>query len=160
MGKILNIKYNCASNGPGVRTAIFLSGCNLHCPGCFNYEAWDFDAGDEVTDKLIAEILESIEPYYIHGLSILGGEPMDSKNQETTYKIVRAFREKFQYTKDIWLWTGYVLDENLPETEVTEPIKSMVDVIVDGPWKMELFDPKLKFRGSSNQRILYNGEDF
>lgn len=75
-------------------------------------------------------------------------------------KIVRAFREKFQYTKDIWLWTGYVLDENLPETEVTEPIKSMVDVIVDGPWKMELFDPKLKFRGSSNQRILYNGEDF
>lgn len=162
MSKINTIKYNCASNGPGVRTAIYISGCSLKCPGCFNHEAWDYNFGDEITDELIDTILKSIEPYYIEGLSILGGEPMDPRNQEAVYKIVKAFREKFKTTDDktIWLWTGYSLNKNLPETDYTEAIKSMVDVIVDGPWMKGLYDPSLKFRGSSNQRILYNGVDF
>lgn len=160
MGRIASIKYNCASNGEGVRTAIFLSGCNLHCPGCFNTEAWDFDNGDEVNDELINKILDSIEPSYINGLSILGGEPMDVRNQETTYRIIEAFRKRFNYNKTIWMWTGYEIDKNLPETEYTEKIKAKVDIIVDGPWKKDLFNPKLRFRGSSNQRILENGRDF
>lgn len=161
MGRILNIKYNCASNGTGVRTAVFLSGCNLHCKGCFNYTAWDFNQGEEVTDEFIQEkILKSIEPSHIDGLSILGGEPMDPANQETTFRIIKAFRDKFKDKKNIWMWTGYVIDKNLPETEYTEQIKSMVDYIVDGPWMQDLYDPTLKFRGSSNQRILENGRDF
>lgn len=147
------IKYFCASNGPYVRTALFVSGCNIHCPGCFNKELWDFEAGKPYTDEVQDEILKSLDQKYIAGLSILGGEPMDPKNQETISELVGAVRSKFGDTKTIWLWTGYV-KEKIPKTVFTDEILNNIDAIVDGPYKDELGSTNLKFRGSSNQRII------
>ena len=158
MGNYSVIKNFCTSNGPGVRTSIYLSGCNLHCQGCFNQEAWDFNAGKELTNDVINELIMSIEPSYIQGISILGGEPLDPKNQESVLKIVEAVKGKY-HNKDIWLWTGYTF-ENVPKTEYLNKILKYVDVIVDGPFMLEKQDVNLPYSGSSNQRVLHKGKDF
>ena len=150
---ITNIKYFSTVNGNGVRTAVFVSGCNLHCEGCFNSGAWSFNAGHELSLELINKILDSIEPEYISGLSILGGEPLDLKNQPGVAYLIEEFRERFGNSKTIWLWTGYEYD-NIPLGEDTFYIISNVDVIVDGPFIAEKKDLNLPYRGSSNQRII------
>ena len=150
---ITNIKYFSTVNGNGVRTAVFVSGCNLHCEGCFNSGAWSFNAGHELSLELINKILDSIEPEYISGLSILGGEPLDLKNQPGVAYLIEEFRERFGNSKTIWLWTGYEYD-NIPLDEDTLYIISNVDVIVDGPFIAEKKDLNLPYRGSSNQRII------
>ena len=150
---ITNIKYFSTVNGNGVRTAVFVSGCNLHCEGCFNSAAWSFDTGHKMTNEIIDKILESIEPEYISGLSILGGEPMDPKNQPGVAILIKKFRERFGNKKDIWLWTGYEYD-SIPFDGDTLYIISNVDVIVDGPFKASKKDINLPYRGSSNQRII------
>lgn len=150
---ITNIKYFSTVNGTGVRTAVFVSGCNLHCEGCFNSGAWSFNAGHELSLELINKILDSIEPEYISGLSILGGEPLDLKNQLGVAWLIEEFRERFGNSKTIWLWTGYEYD-NIPLGEDTFYIISNVDVIVDGPFIAEKKDLNLPYRGSSNQRII------
>lgn len=154
------IKDYCTSNGPGVRTVIYLSGCTLKCKGCFNYELWDFDAGAPVTDEVVQKLIESLEPEYIQGLSILGGEPMDPKNQETTLKLAKAIKDAYGDKKDVWVWTGYIVGESLPSTSFTNDIFKYVDVIVDGPFMMELQDATLPYFGSKNQRLLMRGRDF
>lgn len=159
MGKYSVIKNFCTSNGPGVRTAIYLSGCALHCKGCFNYEIWDFKSGEELTPDVINEITDSIKPDYIQGLSILGGEPLDARNQESVYNLLKAFRKEFGNTKDVWLWTGYTIND-IPKTEYTKYILKNVDVIVDGPFILELQDIALQYCGSSNQRVLHKDTDF
>ena len=136
------------ADGPGVRVSIFVQGCEFHCKNCFNKETWDFSKGKEFTDEVIARILELAEPEYIQGLSILGGEPLHPKNIEGTIKLARAFREKYP-SKDIWIWTGF-LYENI----VNKDILNYVDVIVDGQYQEELHDFRLKYRGSSNQRVI------
>ena len=150
---ITNIKYFSTVNGTGVRTAVFVSGCNLHCEGCFNSGAWSFNAGHELSLELINKILDSIEPEYISGLSILGGEPLDLKNQLGVAHLIEEFRERFGNSKTIWLWTGYEYD-NIPLGEDTFYIITNVDVIVDGPFIAEKKDLNLPYRGSSNQRII------
>lgn len=151
------IKYFCTVNGPGVRTAVFVSGCNLHCKGCFNTAAWDFLSGKKLTDDKIDEILDSIEPVYIKGLSILGGEPLDIKNQGGVSHLIEKFRDRFGTTKNIWLWSGYYFDD-IPQGKYTEYILDNLDAIVDGPFEAELYDSKLQFRGSSNQHIILRDE--
>ena len=136
------------ADGPGVRVSIFVQGCEFHCKNCFNKETWDFSKGKEFTDEVIARILDLAEPEYIQGLSILGGEPLHPKNIDGTIKLARAFREKFP-DKDIWIWTGF-LYENI----VNKDILNYVDVIVDGQYQEELHDFRLKYRGSSNQRVI------
>ena len=153
--KISAIKYFSTVNGSGFRTAVFVSGCNLHCKGCFNTEAWDFEHGVDAIDELINKILDSIEPSYIAGLSILGGEPMDVRNQHSVSYLITKFRERFGETKNIWLYTGYVYGKSIPKTDDTENILSNVDVLVDGPFDIDKYDGTLAFRGSSNQRILH-----
>ena len=150
---ITNIKYFSTVNGNGVRTAVFVSGCNLHCEGCFNSAAWSFDTGHKMTNEIIDKILESIEPEYISGLSILGGEPMDPKNQPGVAILIKKFRERFGNKKDIWLWTGYEYD-SIPFDGDTLYIISNIDVIVDGPFIVSKKDLNLPYRGSSNQRII------
>jgi anaerobic ribonucleoside-triphosphate reductase activating protein len=150
---ITNIKYFSTVNGTGVRTAVFVAGCNLHCDGCFNNGAWSFEAGKGLSLELINKILDSIEPEYISGLSILGGEPLDPKNQSGVTKLIEKFRARFGNTKTIWLWTGYEY-ENVPLTEHIFYILEHVDVIVDGPFIARKKDLKLPYRGSSNQRII------
>ena len=136
------------SNGPGVRVSIFMQGCHFHCKDCFNSETWDFKGGKEYTDETINRVLELCEKEYIVGLSILGGEPMHPKNIEGTTKLAREFKEKFP-NKNLWIWTGFLF-ENIKDNEVFK----YVDVLVDGQFKTELFDPTLRWKGSSNQRVI------
>lgn len=151
--KYSNIKYNCASNGEGVRTAVYLSGCRLHCKGCFNPELWDFDHGQDLTNDVITKIMDSIAPGHISGLSILGGEPLDGPNIESVKRLVAAFRQRFGNTKTIWLWTGHIVDSFKDNQEIIS-LLSAIDVVVDGPFIESQADVTLKFRGSANQRIL------
>ena len=169
------------ANGEGVRVTLFVSGCTHRCKGCFNPDQWDFDYGQLFDRKVEDEILAALEPSYIAGLSILGGEPMEPSNQRVLVPFLRRFREKFGETKTLWVYTGCVVEElqgcrvaglqgrrdktlqpcNLEtlkpsrwHIEVTDEFLKMIDVLVDGPFIEELKDISLQFRGSSNQRIL------
>ncbi len=136
------------SNGPGVRVSIFMQGCQFHCKNCFNKETWDFNGGKEFTDETINKVLELSKKDEVKGLSILGGEPMHPVNIEGTTKLAKAFKEKFP-EKDIWAWSGFRY-EDLKDKEVLK----YIDVLVDGTYKDELHDPTLKWKGSSNQRVV------
>ena len=136
------------SDGPGVRVSVFMQGCKFHCKNCFNSETWDFNSGNEFNDETISKILELCKKEYINGLSILGGEPMNPVNVEGTTKLAKKFKETFP-KKDLWMWSGYKY-EDLKDKEVF----NYVDVLVDGQYVDELHDPTLKWRGSSNQRVI------
>lgn len=136
------------SNGPGVRASIFLQGCAFHCKNCFNPETWDFDGGKEFTDETLEQLMSVCSPDYIVGLSILGGEPMHPMNIDTTILIAKTFKERYP-NKNLWVWSGFTFDK-ISKPEVFE----YIDVLVDGQFVDELHDFRLKFRGSSNQRII------
>ena len=136
------------SNGPGVRVSIFMQGCNFHCKNCFNSETWDFNGGKEFNDDTIKKVLELCKKDHIKGLSILGGEPMHPANINGTTKLAKEFKEAFP-DKDVWVWSGFRY-EDLKD----EDVFNYVDVLVDGQYVDELHDPTLKWRGSSNQRVI------
>ena len=136
------------SNGPGVRVSIFMQGCHFHCKNCFNPETWDFKGGKEFTDETIEKVLDLCEKSEVKGLSILGGEPMHPENIEGTKKHAKAFKEKYP-EKNVWAWSGFKF-EDLKNKEVLK----YIDVLVDGNYKDELHDPTLKWKGSSNQRVV------
>ena len=137
------------SDGPGVRVSIFMQGCTFNCKECFNPDTQDFKGGKEFTEDTINRILELGENENIQGLSILGGEPMHPKNIEGTTKLAKAFKEKFP-NKTVWSWTGFSFDQDLKDKEVSK----YIDVLVDGQYVDELRNPKLKYCGSSNQRVI------
>ncbi len=137
------------SNGPGMRVSIFMQGCDFHCKNCFNSETWSFNGGKEYNDEIIEEVLKLCEQPFIKGLSILGGEPLHPTNIEGTTKLAKAFKEKFP-DKTLWMWTGFVFDAEMAKKEVFD----YVDVLVDGQYVDELHDPTLKWKGSSNQRVI------
>ena len=137
------------SNGPGVRVSVFMQGCSFHCKNCFNPETWDFEGGKEFNDETIEKILNLCGQNYVEGLSILGGEPMHPTNIEGTTKLAKAFKEKYP-NKSIWVWSGFLYDRDLKDKEVLK----YIDVLVDGQYVDELHDPTLKWRGSSNQRVI------
>lgn len=151
------IKYCDIANGEGVRTTLFVSGCRLHCPGCFNQEAQDFSAGEEFSDETEALILESLEPTYVDGLTLLGGEPMEPENQRGLVAFVERVKERFPH-KGIWCFTGYRLEDLLEggrrHIDATDRLLACIDVLVDGPYIAAEHDITLRFRGSSNQRII------
>ncbi len=136
------------SNGPGIRVSIFMQGCSFHCKDCFNNETWDFKAGKEFNDEVINKVLDLASLPHIVGLSILGGEPMHPNNREGTIKLAKAFKKRYP-NKDIWVWSGYLFDE-LKDIEGL----SYIDTLVDGRFVLEQANPTLKFRGSSNQRVI------
>ena len=137
------------ADGPGVRVSIFMQGCTFNCKNCFNPETHDFNGGKEFTDDTIARVLELCENENIEGLSILGGEPMHPKNIDGTTKLAKEFKEKYP-NKNIWVWTGFLFDKDLKDKEVMK----YINVLVDGQYVDELHDPKLKWKGSSNQRVI------
>ncbi|MCI8614498.1 MAG: anaerobic ribonucleoside-triphosphate reductase activating protein [Lachnospiraceae bacterium] len=157
--KYANIKYYDISNGLGVRTSLFVSGCTHRCKGCFNEMTWDFNYGNDFTQETIEEILKSVEPGYIKGLTILGGEPMELPNQRGLLALLRQFKQRFP-KKDIWCYTGYLYESDLlnpqgrAHCEVTDEFLSYIDILVDGEFVEALYDISLKFRGSKNQRLL------
>ncbi len=136
------------SNGPGVRVSIFMQGCSFHCKNCFNPETWDFNGGLAFDDSVIDQVLNLCKEDYIAGLSILGGEPMHPNNIEATTQLVKTFKKKYP-KKNIWIWSGFLFDQ-LKDKEVLKNI----DVLVDGQFVDEKKDPTLKWRGSSNQRVI------
>ena len=136
------------SNGPGVRVSVFMQGCEFHCKNCFNPETWDFDKGLEFDDEVINHILDLCSLDYIVGLSILGGEPLHDKNIEKVTKLSKAFKDKYK-DNTLWVWTGN-LYENIKDKEIF----NYIDVLVDGNYIDALHDFRLKYRGSSNQRVI------
>ena len=137
------------ANGPGVRVSIFFQGCAFHCKNCFNPETWDFNGGIEFTDEVISEIIDLCKEDHITGLSMLGGEPMHPNNIEGSTKLAKRFKETYP-DKTIWAWTGFLFDDYLKDKEIIK----YLDVVVDGQFVEKKRNPKLKWRGSSNQRVI------
>lgn len=158
--KYAKIKKCDVANGPGVRVSLFVSGCNHHCKNCFNREAWDFNYGKEFTEDEQNEIIEDLKPEYITGLSLLGGEPFERTNQEGLVPLLKKVKEKYP-NKKIWCYTGFTFDNQIigemikkEGRKTTKEMLENIDYIVDGKFIEELKDPKLRFKGSSNQRII------
>ncbi len=153
-----NIKKYDIADGPGVRVSLFVSGCTHHCKGCFNAETWDFNYGQPYTSETEEEILKAMEPIYITGFTLLGGEPFEPENQKVLVGLLKNIRTKFPQ-KTIWCYTGYTYDVDLIKggkvyTDVTDEMLSYIDTLVDGEFVEEKKDLMLEFRGSSNQRLL------
>ncbi len=150
------IKNYDIANGLGVRVTLFVSGCTHHCEGCFNEETWSFSSGKPFTKETEDEIIKLLSPDYIKGLTLLGGEPMEKVNQAALYPFVKRVKETYP-DKNIWCYSGYTLDEitkGRAHTDVTDALLGFIDVLVDGEFKKELYSVALKFRGSSNQRVI------
>lgn len=152
------IKKNDIANGLGVRVSLFVSGCRHHCKNCFNSATWSFSYGKPFTEETKKEIIEAMAPDYINGFSLLGGEPFEPENQAALCELLAAIKEEYP-NKDIWCYTGFLMDEELlgdsrANTEHTKKLLSLIDILVDGRFVEELKDISLKFRGSSNQRII------
>lgn len=150
---------NCdIANGIGVRVSLFVSGCTNHCENCFQPETWSFQYGQPFTQETEEELLAMLEPGYINGLTLLGGEPFEPSNQRALLPFVRRVRRRFPQ-KTIWAFSGFTLEELLgegsyPRCEATDELLGLLDVLVDGRYREDLKDISLRFRGSSNQRLL------
>ncbi len=150
---------NCdIANGTGVRVTLFVSGCTNRCPGCFQPETWDFDYGEPFTLQTEGRLLGLLAPDYINGLTLLGGDPFEPENQRALTPFLRRVKALYPH-KTVWAFTGYVYEDLLrvgkhPRCEVTDEMLGMIDVLVDGPFVERLKDISLRFRGSSNQRII------
>ena len=148
---------NCdIANGVGVRISLFVSGCTHHCHNCFNQEAWDFNYGQQFTKTQEDQIIDLLKPDYIAGLSLLGGEPMEDLNQKGLLPFVKRVKEIYP-NKTIWCYSGYTYEYLLEKSktqEYTKELLSLIYVLVDGKYVEELHDLSLRFRGSSNQRII------
>ena len=140
------------SNGLGVRTVLWISGCNIHCKNCHNQSTWDFNSGIPFTDDTMQEILYDLSKPYIKGLTLSGGHPLDPHNAPKVLEIVKRVKMVFP-NKDIWIYTGYVWEDIIKNDTLKEILKR-TDVLVDGAYIDELRDISLPFRGSSNQRII------
>ena len=135
------------SNGIGIGVALFVQGCHFHCDNCFNKNTWNFNEGLEWTPSIENDFLNIIDKPYIKRISFLGGEPLAPENKEDVLFLIDKCKQLYP-NKKIWVWTGYTFD-NLPKS-----ILNNIDYLVDGPYIDSLRDYKLKFRGSSNQRII------
>ena len=152
------INKNDIANGIGVRVTLFVSGCTHFCKGCFNSEAWDFNYGQPFTTEVEEELLEALAPSWIDGLTLLGGEPMEPQNQRALLPFLKRIKEMYP-KKTIWCFSGYTLEDELlkdsrARCEVTDEMLSLIDVLVDGEFVEELKDISLRFKGSSNQRLI------
>lgn len=147
------------ANGIGVRVTLFVSGCTNHCPDCFQPQTWDFDYGRAFTDETKAEIFAELDKPFINGLTVLGGEPFEPRNQRELLPLLREVKAKYP-GKTIWCFTGFRLDDELltdgsyPRCEATDEMLACIDVLVDGRFMKELKDISLQFRGSRNQRVI------
>ncbi len=154
-GKIKNCDI---ANGEGVRVSIFVSGCTNHCKNCFQPETWSFNYGKPYTKDTENELLRLLEPGYINGLSVLGGEPLEPANQPDVLKLIERVRHEYP-KKNIWVFSGFTFEElktdgAYPRTKYTDELLGSIDVLVDGRFDQSLYDISLRFRGSSNQRLI------
>lgn len=154
-----NIKRYDIADGTGVRVSLFVSGCRRHCKGCFNQATWDFKYGEPYTKQTEDSLLNDLKSPFIEGITILGGDPFEPENQEEVYNLLKRVKEECP-DKTVWVYSGYVFDKDiLPDggmvhTKYTTDILKMIDILVDGPFMINLHKITLNFRGSSNQRII------
>ena len=177
-----SLKKNDVANGPGVRVNLFVSGCTHCCKNCFNEETWKFNYGELYTDAITDEIIESLKPSYVAGITFLGGEPMEPANRKEILKLAEQIHQLYPY-KTIWCYTGYLTEELLASAGIwnsdrvpsveklprnraidcTSPasdsedlarLLNLIDVLVDGEFVDEKRNLMLKFRGSENQRLV------
>ena len=140
------------TDGEGLRMAVYVAGCENKCPGCFNPESWDYNIGKELTDEVIDNIIEKYKNnMLLDGISILGGDPFAPKNRKDLYHLLRKLRDSG--INNIWVWTGYTKEE-LEKDPIARACFSLISILVDGPFIIGLRDIKLKYRGSTNQRII------
>lgn len=154
-----SIKSVDIANGEGIRVTLFVSGCTHHCKNCFNPETWNFEYGNPFTKETEDTIIKYLEADFVKGLTLLGGEPMEPQNQKALLPFLKRVKQKFGDSKNIWSYTGFVYDRDLIDggrvhTEDTDELLSLIDVLVDGPFIESLKNLSLKFRGSSNQRVI------
>ena len=152
------IKNNDIANGNGIRVTLFVSGCTNHCKNCFQPQTLDFEYGQPFTSETEDYIIKLLSSDYIAGLTVLGGEPFEPSNQQALCPFLKKVRDTYP-DKDIWMFSGFTLEElrkegSHPHCGVTEEILGMIDVLVDGRFVEELKDITLRFRGSSNQRLI------
>ncbi len=152
------IKPFSTENGPGIRVSLFVSGCRNRCKGCFQPDTWDFCHGKEFTEETERELLEALAPGYVRGLTLLGGDPFEEENQAGLISFVRRVKKEYP-GKDIWAFTGYLLETDLSEggrkfTPYTKELLQLIDVLVDGPFVEAEKNLMLAYRGSNNQRII------
>ena len=156
--KYAAIKECDIANGVGIRVSLFVSGCTHRCEGCFNEIAWDFNYGEEFSIDVENKLIELLKPDYVHGLTLLGGEPFEIVNQRRLLPFIKKIKEIYP-NKNIWAYTGYLfekelLNESKGRCEITDELLTYIDVLVDGRFVLEKKDIALKFRGSTNQRII------
>lgn len=151
---------NCdIANGEGIRVTLFVSGCTNHCENCFQPQTWAFDYGQPFTRETEDKLIEMLRPAYVNGLTLLGGEPFEPDNQRALLPFLRRVKSELP-EKTVWAFSGFTLDEELlrdgsyPRCEVTDDLLALVDVLVDGRYVERLHDISLRFRGSSNQRLI------
>lgn len=151
------IKKCDIANGVGVRTVLFVSGCTHHCKGCFQPETWNFDYGERYTKQTEDEIIESLRPDYVDGITLLGGEPFEPENQRELVKLLRRIKKELPQ-KTVWSFSGHTYEELTGDSravcEVTNEMLSMLDVLVDGEFVEAKRNISLRFRGSENQRLI------
>ena len=151
------IKKCDIANGVGVRTVLFVSGCTHHCKGCFQPETWNFDYGERYTKETEDEIIESLRPDYVDGITLLGGEPFEPENQRELVKLLRRIKKELPQ-KTVWSFSGYTYEELTGDSravcEVTNEMLSMLDVLVDGEFVEAKRNISWRFRGSENQRLI------
>ena len=143
-----SIKPLDIANGPGIRVSLFVSGCRNRCKGCFNPETWSFTYGKEFSWETLHELERLLDNPHVEGLSILGGDPFEPENREWVETLCAYIKHNCP-EKTIWVWTGYSW-EDLREL----PGMKYIDVLVDGRFEEDLKDLRLKYRGSSNQRVI------
>lgn len=147
---------NCdIANGPGVRVSLFVSGCTHRCPGCFNEVAWDFNYGEPFTEDVMDSIVDMLRPAYIRGLTLLGGEPFEPRNQGAIVELLRRVKAELP-EKSIWAFSGYLFDKDILSGRLGDCSEylSYLDVLVDGPFVEGKKNLSLRFRGSENQRLI------
>lgn len=154
------------SNGEGIGVALFVQGCNFHCPSCFNQDTWDFNGGKEWTEETKETFLKLADKPYMKRVSFLGGECLANENLEGVYNVIKDVKKIFP-DKKIWLWTGYtwesifnpIVTDNLDLErdkliKLRQEIVKMTDILVDGRYIHEQKDMNLKYKGSKNQRVI------
>lgn len=148
-----NIIEHDIANGEGVRISLFVSGCQFHCEDCFNPESWDYNYGKPYTQETTDYILSILQSPYVNGLSILGGDPL-WQDEDGIAQLIDLVKQVKNIEKTVWIWSGFTWEQLPSLSKSKQNLVQLCDVMIDGLYDKKLRDLRLKWRGSSNQRII------
>ena len=161
--KYAKIKFNDIVDGEGICVSFWTQGCPFRCSGCHNPDTWDFNGGVEIPSDIKGQIIKALSANGVQrNFSVLGGEPLCEENLDLVHSLIMAVRIAYPEIK-IFVWSGFVIETLKKRAETNEKLADIlknIDVLIDGPFIQEERNITLKLRGSSNQRVLYRGQDF